>query len=91
MPAYEYTIHAKRKLQLPEIKKLGIGKKIIQQVILRPNAIDNSEMPVLIAIGYLTDELSLCVVYRKVRGVIRIITFYPAEKGRCESKILSER
>lgn len=83
-----YTLHAKQKLTLPEIKKLGITKKRIQEVVENPEALDNSEDPVLIAISGFTETLSLCVAYRKVEQQIRIITFYPAGKGRYERKVL---
>lgn len=86
-----FTLHAKQKFALPEIKKLGITRKSVQKVIENPGVIDKAEDPVLIAVGGLTTTLSLCVAYRKVVQDIRIITFYPAEKGRYERKILSGR
>ena len=88
MVQYVYTIHAEEKLTLPRVKKLRINKKRIERIIKKPIVVDASEQPVLIAIGNLTKTLSLCVVYRRVEEVIRIITFYPAEKGRYERKIL---
>lgn len=88
MRKYIYTLHAEQKLKFPEIKKLGITKRKIQKVVENPLALDKSEDPVYIVIGRLTDKLSLCVAYRRVERGIRIITFYPAEKGRYESKIL---
>lgn len=88
MNIYEYTLHAKSKLTIHYIKKLGITKFKIQSVIEKPEALDKSEDPVYIAIGRLNEELSLCVAYTKVENRVRIITFYPAEKGRYERKIL---
>lgn len=88
MVNYVYTIHAREKFNLPEIKKLKIRKKNIEKVIENPVAIDKSELPVMIAIGTFSKTLSLCVAYRIVKEGIRIITFYPAEKGRYEPKIL---
>jgi len=85
---YEYTLHAKQKFLLPYVKKLGITRKQVEGVLENPIALDKSEDPVYIAIGELSKDLSLCVAYRKVEKGIRIITFYPAEKGRYESKIL---
>lgn len=89
MPRYYFTLHVEEKVKEPASKKLGITKKQIQKVIENPIAKDLSEKPVLIAIGRFTKTLSLCVVYRIVKGTTRIITFYPAEKGRYEHKILS--
>lgn len=88
MTKYIYTLHAELKLKRPDIQKLGITKNKIQQVLETPLALDKSEDPVYIVIGKLTDKLSLCVAYRRVEAGIRIVTFYPAEKGRYESKIL---
>ena len=86
-----YTAHAEKKLKFSEIKKLKITKKKLESVIQNPIAIDRSEDPVLIAIGKLTEKLSLSVAYRKINKKIRIITFYPAERGRYERKILQRR
>lgn len=88
MSRYVYTFHAEKKLLLPEVKKLKITKKRLENVIKKPVTIDRSEEPVYIAIGNLTRTLSLNVVYKKLKREIRVITFYPAEKGRYERKVL---
>lgn len=80
-----------QKLGLAEIKKLKVGKvqKVqIEQVIKKPEIIDNSERPVLIAVGKLSDKLSLCVAYKKTGAGVKVITFFPAERGRYERKVL---
>ena len=86
-----YTAHAEKKLKLPEIVRLKIGKRKLEEVIKEPSVVDRSELPVIIAIGELTGKLSLCVAYKKVDRKLRVITFYPAEKGRYERKILQRR
>ena len=86
-----YTLHAENKLKRPEITKLEIDKEKIEKIVLMPNVIDKSEYPVIIAVGRLTAKLSLCVAYRKIGRSWRVITFYPAEKGRYERKILQAR
>ena len=88
---FDYTIHAENKLKLPEVVKLGIDKVKIEKTIKVPAAVDKSEFPVIIAIGKLRKDLSLCVAYKKVEKRIKVITFYPAERGRYESKILQKR
>lgn len=88
MAKFIYTVHANSKLKSPLAIKLRITRKKIQNVIENPAELDKSEEPVYIAIGELSDKLSLCVAYRRVEAGIRIITFYPAERGRYESKIL---
>lgn len=86
-----YTVHAEEKLAETESRNLAITKQKIDKVVRKPEVIDREEEPVLIAIGKLTNELSLCVAYRKIDSGIRIITFYPAERGRYERKILQRR
>ena len=88
MSKYVYTLHAKDKFELPEIKKLKIIKKKVENTIENPLALDKSEKPVYIAVSELSDTLSLCVAYRKDGRDTRIITFFPAERGRYERKIL---
>lgn len=83
-----YSLHAQEKLFSREAKKLEITKGRIERVLRRPEAIDKSEKPVLIKIGELNKTLSLCVVYKKVKEGVKVITFYPAERGRYERKIL---
>ena len=89
---FVYTIHAENKLRLWEIVELAIDKKKIEKTVKTPTVVDKSELPVIIAIGKLNKELSLCVAYKKTTGKkVKIITFYPAERGRYESKILKRR
>ena len=88
---FVYTLHVEDKLKWPEIVKLNINKKKIEEVIVKPIVVDKSEYPVIIGVGRLTAKLSLCVAYRKIGRSWRIITFYPVEKGRYERKILQAR
>ena len=88
MSRYVYTLHAEDKFKLPEIKKLRITKKKVEDTIENPLALDKSEKPVYIAVSKLSGNLSLCVAHRKDGRDTRIITFFPAEKGRYERKIL---
>jgi len=81
-------LHAEKKLKFKEIGKLKITKRKLEEIIQNPIIVDRSEEPVLIAIGKLTEKLSLSVAYRNIGKKIRIITFYPAERGRYERKIL---
>lgn len=83
-----YSLHAEEKLGLAEIKKLKINKRQIEETARHPEVVDNSEKPVLIAVGKLSDKLSLCVAYRRTREGVRVITFWPAERGRYERKVL---
>ena len=83
-----YTKHVEEKLLLPEIRKLEISKDKIEQVLGKPEVVDKSEKPVFIAIGELSKELSLSVVYKKIKKGLKVIIFYHAESGRYEHKVL---
>ncbi len=82
-----FTSHAKEKLQSKEAKVLGIKKKLVVQVIHKPIVV-NKDLDPHQSIGVLNEELSLAVIWKKENDIIKVITFYPAEKGRYESKIL---
>ena len=84
------TIHATEKLKTKEAKSLGIDKRKIISTVKQPITTDKTLNPYR-SIGKLTDMLSLAVIWKKEGGIIKIITFYPAEKGRYESKILRRR
>ena len=85
-----FTIHAKGKLLTNEVKALGITRKKIIESLRQPLVINKKVNPHH-SIGELNDELSLAVIWKTESGIIKVITFYPAEKGRYESKILRRR
>lgn len=83
---FSYTKHARDKLRRKESKKLQITKKTIQAVVEKPIVVDKSSYPVM-AIAPITRHLSLCVVFKKIGKDYKIITFFPAKKGRYEGKV----
>jgi uncharacterized DUF497 family protein len=85
----QFSHHALEKLNDANSIRLEMTSSKIKAVLDKPVTIDTSDYPALIAVGELTKTLSLCVVYKFVEEGIRVITFYPARKGRYESKILS--
>jgi uncharacterized DUF497 family protein len=87
----KFSKHAREKLDDSTSKRLGITANIIKTVLDKPDLIDNSEYPVLMAVGRLKSNLSLCIVYKFTERDLRIITFFPAKRGRYEGKILSGR
>jgi len=87
----EVSRHASEKLNDPTSKELGITRGHVEAVLRQPACVDTSDFPVLMAVGGLSRELSLCVVYKFVEGHIRVLTFFPAERGRYERKILPGR
>lgn len=84
------TIHVKDKLKEKEAKELGITRKKIFEVLRNPIAVDKNKNPHQ-SIGEFSDNLSFCVIWKVEDGIIKAITFYPAEKGRYENKILQRR
>lgn len=85
-----FTSHARAKLKTKDIKELEINRKKIIDAIKKPLTIDKSINPHRNT-SKLSNILSLCVIWREDDGIIRVITFYPAEKGRYESKVLQRR
>jgi len=85
-----YTIHAEDKLKEPESKKLFITKKLLGEAILNPNTTEALGNPMRVT-SDLDSTHSLVVVYKKESGKIKVITFFPAQKGRYESKVLRRR
>jgi hypothetical protein len=85
-----FTIHAKEKLLANEAKRLGITRKKITESLEHPLAI-NKDVDPHQSVGELNHELSLAVIWKIENDIIKVITFYPAEKGRYESKILRRR
>jgi len=82
----KFTKHALEKLQTKDAKALKITATTIKKVINKPITTDKSIYPHR-KTGKLSDELSLCVIYKPENDIIKVITFYPAEKGRYEAKI----
>ena len=87
----KFSRHAVEKLNDSTSKKLGITVELIKRILNKPSLIDNSEYPILMAIGELNRNLSICVVYKFTEKGLKIVTFFPAKRGRYEGKILSRR
>jgi len=86
-----YTKHAKDKfLDEKFVPQLKIAKSLIKKCLNNPDFLGKQNGK-LIAIGAIDSEHSLVVIYKKIKGLIRVITFWPAKKGRYEAKILQRR
>lgn len=85
-----FTIHAKEKLLSVEAKLLKITQKKITDILKSPLVVNKRVNPHK-NIGNFNDQLSLVVIWKTENDIIKVITFYPAEKGRYESKILQRR
>lgn len=79
-----FTSHAIRdKFPLLAQRGFYITKGNVESVINNPEHIDKvSDYPKIIASKEFDEKHILRVVYRVDRGIIKVITFYPAEKGR---------
>lgn len=82
-----YTLHAEDKLKEPESRKFSITKNLLEKAISDPKSSEDLGNSTRVT-SSLDNEHSLVVVYKKESGKIKIITFFPAKKGRYESKIL---
>ena len=86
-----YTKHADEKLKTEKfVPELKINKLVIKR------AIQNSQLKVsegmkIKAVQEIDKTHSLVVIYRQVEKGVRVITFFPAKKGRYEDEILSRR
>ena len=79
-----FSNHAVRD-KFPIFKKRGFNftRRQIRNVIKNPDHTDEiSDYPKIIASKSLDKNHILRVVYKIEDGIIKIITFYPAEKGR---------
>lgn len=80
-----YTRHVEDKLKEEETKKFSINKKKIEVVVKNPKNLQHLQL-VIRVVGDLDITHSLCVVYKLTdEGDIKIITFFPVQKGRYES------
>lgn len=85
-----FTIHVADKLKEVESKKLKITKVKILSVLNKPIAVDKKINPHQ-SVGNLSEDLSLSVIWKIENDTTKVITYYPARKGRYESKILRRR
>ena len=84
---FVYTFHAIDKLKTIECKRLHIDKKRIEQTILIGELVEKDK-DVLMKVSFLSSNLSLAVIYKHIGKKVKIVTFFPAKKGRYERKIL---
>ncbi len=85
-----YTKHVHEKLQEEDAQKLKITQEKILNVLRKPAAVDYKVNPHR-SVGKLNNLLSLSVIWKVEKNSVKVITFYPAIRGRYESKILRRR
>lgn len=87
-----YTRHAKRKfVEERYVEQLKITKNTIRRTLQNPILEDKTRGEKITAVGEIDKEHRLIVIYRVENNSKKVITFFPTEKGRYESKILQRR
>jgi len=78
-----YTKHALNKFTILKERGVKVTKQRVDKAIIEPEDIDfESDRPKVIVSKSLDKQYVIRVVYIKESDIIRVITFYPAEKGR---------
>lgn len=84
-----YSKHALEKFKDPSVAKFNIKKADIEEALNKPKEIlDDQEQGVKLILGKLDKKHNLRIVYKEFGGIIIVITFHPAGKGRYEKKLL---
>jgi len=79
-----FTEHAENKFEILKRHKFLITRKQVLETVEKPELIDKSRLPLLIAQRKIDRDHVLRVVYKKEFGVIKIITFYPGRRKQYE-------
>jgi len=79
-----FTKHANEKFAVLRRHKFSVAKKQVIKTLQDPDKLDVSRPPLLIAQRMLTATHVLRVVYKKERGTMIVITFYPGRKSQYE-------
>ncbi len=79
-----FTKHAENKFEILKKHKFLITKMQVLKTVEKPELIDKSRPPLLIAQRKIDRNRVLRVVYKKEFGVIKIITFYPGKRKQYE-------
>lgn len=72
-----FTRHAKDKFEILKRHKFLITEKQVIETVEKPDLIDESRLPLLIAQRKIDRNYVLRVAYKREFGIIKVITFYP--------------
>lgn len=81
-----FTKHAEEKFALLKKHSFLVSKEQVTDTVTRPDIVDHSRLPLLIAQKEIDDSHVLRVVYRKEGNMKIIITFYPGRKSSYEKR-----
>jgi len=79
-----FTRHAREKFSVLRRHRFPVQRKRVIEILQRPERVDTSRLPLLIAQGSLGKAYVLRVVYRKERDIMVVVTFYPGRKSQYE-------
>lgn len=82
-----FTKHAIKKLLTQKEGGIKLLEKDILNTLKKPDRIDSEiDYPKMIAIKNYDQKHIIRAVFKENSGIITLITFYPARKGRYEKK-----
>ena len=81
-----FTRHAIEKFEVLKRHGVSVTSDCVIDILQKPELIDYSRSPFLIAQGELDAEHVLRIVFKKELGNIIVITFYPARRSKYEKK-----
>jgi len=79
-----FTKHAEDKFEILKKHRFLISRQQVIKTLEKPDLIDRSRLPLLIAQRKIDKDYVLRVVYKEEFGVIKVITFYPGRKKQYE-------
>lgn len=78
-----FTRHAAKKFKDLAKLEVHVTKSLVKGILLNASHLDiESDAPKKIASGEFDATRILRIVYREEHGIMIVITFYPAKKGR---------
>ena len=77
-----YTLHAEEKLKRTDIRKFGINKKQIENILKNPQKKSKTKYGDFAASSQINDKHDLRVIYDIIDKEIKVITFHISKKGR---------
>lgn len=82
-----FTKHAREKFNVLKRHRFPTTEKQVLEILRKPDLIDHSRLPLVIAQGEIDKEHVLRVVFKKERsGDLKVITFYPGRKTQYEKR-----
>lgn len=81
-----FTKHAKDKFGILKRHKFLISEEQVLATVAKPDLVDYSRIPFLVAQRKIDKNLVLRVVYKQERGTVKIITFYPGKSKQYKNE-----